>query len=185
LNRQGKYAEAVAMLGKLYQENTQLQAAWLPYAEALAETGKLKDAEKILRLILANPSLNDSAKATVHFRLGAVLNRQNRFSEAASELETSIKLEPNAVMAHLQLGGALIELKRLREAERELLRAYELGGSTAGAAQFLLGQVYYLGLKYEAALRAFEQYLKDVPNAPNAAQVRDFAEKIKAALKPK
>jgi tetratricopeptide (TPR) repeat protein len=184
LNRQGKHAQTVEMLGKLYQESTQLPAAWLPYGEALAETGKLKDAEKILRLILANANLNDSAKAEVHFRLGAVLNRQNRFSEAAAELERSIKIEPNTVMAHLQLGGALIQLKRLPEAERELLKAYELGGSSAGAAQFLLGQVYYLGLKYEAALSAFEQYLKDVPNAPNAAQVRDFAEKIKAALKP-
>ena len=160
LNRQGKHAEAAEMLGKLYQENPQLSGAQVPYAEALAETGKLPEA-------------------------GKVMNRENRFAEAAAELEKAIKLEPNTVMAHLQLGGALIQLKRLSEAERELLKAYELGGASAGAAQFLLGQVYYLELKYELAMRAFEQYLKDVPNGPNAGQVGEAIEKIKAVLKQK
>ncbi len=39
--------------------------------------------------------------------------------------------------------------------------------------------------KYELALRAFEQYLKDVPAAPNAAQIKEVIEKIKVALKGK
>lgn len=184
-NRQGKYAEAAGLLGKLYRENPQFTAARLPYAEALAETGKLTEAEGILRNALEDQSLRESTRAEAHFRLGAVLNRQNRFPEAAAELEKAIVLEPKTVMAHLQLGGALIQLGRLAEAERELLKAYELGGSSAGAAQFLLGQAYYMQLKYEPALRAFEQYLKDVPNAPNVASVRDLAEKIRAALKRK
>jgi tetratricopeptide (TPR) repeat protein len=185
LNRQGKHTEAGEILGQLYQENPQLGEAELPYADALAETGKLAEAEKVLRHALENTSLGNSAQAEAHFRLGAVLNRQNRFPEAVAELEKAIKLEPNAVMAHLQLGGALIQLKRLPQAERELLKAYELGGKSAGAAQFLLGQVYYLQLKYELALRAFAQYLKDVPNAPNAAEVNHDIEKIKTALKQK
>ena len=185
LNRQRKYAEAADILGKLYRENPELAAAGLAYAEALAEIGKLSEAEKVLRKLLEDAHLGTSDKAEAHFRLGAVLNRQNRFSEAVPELEKAVALAPKAVMAHLQLGGALIQLKRLPEAERELLKAYELGGTAAGAAQFLLGQVYYLEFKYELALRAFEQYLKDVPNAPNAAQVRADIEKIKATLKQK
>jgi len=183
LNRQGKHSEALQLLAKLYRENPQLTGTGVPYGEALAETGNLLDADKVLRHALDDKNLNKSVQAEAHFRLGAVLNRQGQFPEAAVELQKAIDLEPNTVMAHLQLGGALIQLKRLPEAERELLKAYELGGSSAGAAQFLLGQVYYLELKYESALPAFQQYLKDVPNAPNAAQVKDAIETIKAALK--
>lgn len=184
LNRQGKHAEAAEILGKLYQDNPRVTTALVPYAEALAETGKLVEAEKVLRHVFEDTQLKDSAQAEAHFKLGAVLNRQNRFPEAAAELQKAIKLEPNAVMAHLQLGGALIQLKRLPEAESELIKAYQLGGSSAGAAQFLLGQAYYLEVKYELAIKAFEQYLKDVPAAPNAAQVKDAIEKMRAAIKP-
>jgi Flp pilus assembly protein TadD len=185
LNRQGKYAEAAELLEKIQKDNTTLVGVRLPYAEALAGIGKLAEAENLLRTLVAEPNVAESIKAQAHFRLGALLNKQNKFAAAAAEFEQAIKLEPNTTMAHLQLGGALIELKRLPEAEKELLRAYELGGPTAGAAQFLLGQTYYLQLKYESAVRAFEQYLKDVPNAPNAAQVTDAIGRIKAALKQK
>lgn len=185
LNRQGKYAEAAELLEKIQKDNTTLVGVRLPYAEALAGIGKLAEAENLLRTLIAEPNVAESVKAQAHFRLGALLNKQNKFAEAVTEFEQAIKLEPKTTMAHLQLGGALIELKRLPEAEQELLRAYELGGPTAGAAQFLLGQTYYLQLKYELAVRAFEQYLTDVPNAPNAAQVTDAIGRIKAALKQK
>jgi TolA-binding protein len=65
-----------------------------------------------------------------------------------------------------------MQLQRLDRAESELLRAYELGGSAAGAAQLLLGHVYYQQRRLKDAERAFEQYLNDVPSAPNATQVR-------------
>jgi regulator of sirC expression with transglutaminase-like and TPR domain len=60
-----------------------------------------------------------------------------------------------------------------------------LGGKSVGTAQLLLGQLYYNQQKYEPALRAFEQFLADVPSAPNAAQVRQVIEQIKAMLKQK
>jgi tetratricopeptide (TPR) repeat protein len=182
LNRQGKFAEASQVLGRLFEESA-LPLARLPYGEALTETGKLNEAEKIFRAVAEDLNTADAVRAQAHFRLGALLNKQNRFSDAVPQFEQSIKLEPKMIMAHLQLGGALLQLKRFAEAERELLLAYELGGPSAGAAQFLLGEVFHAQGKYELAVKAFEQYLKDVPNAPNAAQVKEAIEKIKAALK--
>jgi tetratricopeptide (TPR) repeat protein len=82
----------------------------------------------------------------------------------------------------VQLGGALLQLKQLAAAERELKKAYELGGDSAGAAQLLLGETYHLQGKYALAIQAFEQYLKDVPNAPNAAQVKEAIDRMKTAL---
>ena len=89
---------------------------------------------------------------------------------------------PNAARIHLQLGGALLQLGRLDDAQRELSSAYRLGGPQMGGAQLLLGQIYFMEKKYESAQRAFEQYLIDVPNAPNATEVRAFIARIKTAL---
>ena len=46
----------------------------------------------------------------------------------------------------------------------------------------LLGETYHLQGKYDLAIRAFEQYIKDVPNAPNVAQVREAIDRMKTAL---
>ena len=58
------------------------------------------------------------------------------------------------------------------ERSQRCSRLYELGGSSAGAAQLLLGHLYYQQRRFKDAERAFQQYLKDIPTAPNAPQVR-------------
>jgi tetratricopeptide (TPR) repeat protein len=181
LIRLGKYAEAVDVLGRLYQETT-LPLARLPYAEALSETGHFSDAERILLAVCDDVNTADSIHAEARFRLGAIFNKQNRFVDAIRQFEEALKLQPDMVMAHVQLGGALLQLKQLAAAERELKKAYELGGDSAGAAQLLLGETYHLQGKYGLAIQAFEQYLKDVPNAPNAAQVKEAIDRMKTAL---
>jgi tetratricopeptide (TPR) repeat protein len=184
LNRMGKYSEAAEALGRIFRE-TALPIARLPYAEALTETAHYSDAEKILRAVCEDSNAAESIRAEAHFRLGALFNKQNRFADAVPQFEEALKLQPKMVMAHVQLGGALFQLKRLAEAEHALLKAYELGGTSAGAAQFLLGETYHSQGKYELAIQAFERYLKDVPNPPNAAQVREAIAKINTALKNK
>ena len=181
LIRLGKLNEAAEVLGRLYQETT-LPLARLPYAEVLTATGHFAEAETILRLVCDDANAADSIHAEARFRLGAIFNKQNRFADAVPEFEEALKLEPNMVNAHIQLGGALLQLKRAAEAERELKKAYELGGASAGAAQLLLGETYHAQGKYELAIRAFAQYLKDVPNAPNAAQVNEAIDRMKIAL---
>jgi outer membrane protein assembly factor BamD (BamD/ComL family) len=54
-----------------------------------------------------------------------------------------------------------------------------------GGAQLMLGQIYYMEKKYDRALVAFEQYVRDVPDAPNAAEVKGVIEKIKAVVNSK
>jgi len=181
LIRMGKQGEAADLLSRLYQE-TSLPLARLPLAEALSETGRFAEAEKILRIVCDDANAADSIHAEARFRLGAIFNKQNRFADAVTEFEEALRLEPNMVNAHMQLGGALLQLKRAAEAERELKKAYELGGVSAGAAQLLLGETYHLQGKYDLAIQAFEQYLKDVPAAPNVAQVREAIDRMKTAL---
>jgi tetratricopeptide (TPR) repeat protein len=185
LNRQGKYAEAAEVLGQLYRESPNFPGAGLTYADALVGVGQAQRAKQVLREALSGTGLDRAAQVEARYKLGMILSREENYADSAAELEKAAKIDPGAANVHLLLGGALTQLKRLPEAERELLRAYDLGGSRLGNAQLLLGQLYLTQQKLEPALRAFEQYLKDVPAAPNAGQVKSVIEKIRAALNQK
>ena len=172
LNRQRKFQEAIDILDPLYHEYHTVVEVNLAYAEALDGAKKFADAENVYRAVMAAHKIDEKIYNLVEFKLGVLLNRAGRFREAAAELENVVTRDATIVNAHLQLGGALMQLQRLDRAESELLRAYELGGPYAGAAQLLLGHVYYQQRRFKDAERAFEQYLTDVPAAPNATQVR-------------
>ena len=183
--RQKKYKEAIALLEQLRKENPNLIEARVPLADALMADGRLSDAESHLRAALSDEKLDRDTLGNAHYLLGLLLNRKEKFTDAVQQLTLAVKALPSAPRIHLQLGGALLQLKRLGEAERELITAYQLGGAEMGAAQLLLGQAYYMNKEYEKAMRAFEQYLTDVPGAPNAAEIRGVIEKIKSALNSK
>jgi Flp pilus assembly protein TadD len=180
--RQAKYKEAIDLLEQLHKDNPALLEVRVPLADALMATNRLDEAEGHLRAALADDKLDREVAGDAHYKLGLLLNRKQRFNEAVKELHIAAKVLPNSARIHLQLGGALVQGKQFDEAEHELLEAYRLGGAEMGAAQFLLGELYFLEKKYESAQRAFEQYLADVPKAPNAAEVRGVIERIKAAL---
>ena len=184
-NRQGRFDESIRVLDKLVKDQPSLSNARILLAEALLFSQQTDAAMEQLRLALADKNLESSLRADAHLRLGFLLSREERYAAAAPELEKAIAINPKVAQAHLYLGGALLNLKKMAEAEVALQKAYELGGSSVAGAQFYLGQLYYLQQKYELSQLAFEQYLKDMPDAPNAAQVRSLVEKIKAAMKEK
>jgi Flp pilus assembly protein TadD len=183
LHRRGKDKEAVQTLAPLYEKNRSLRGVVLSYADALLGVAEFAKAEQVLRLALNESTTDNSAQVDLHFKLGVVLNRQDRFDEAAAELKKAVTISDTAANAHLLLGATLLQLNRLDEAEKSLLRAYEVAGPGAGNAQMFLGQLYLMQQKPAAALKAFEQYLKDVPAGANAATIKAEIEKLKAVTK--
>jgi len=181
--RQGNASEAVTLFNQLLAEHPALSSARISYAEALSATQQWDEAEQQLREALKDTNLERADRANAHFKLGLKLNRDERYAAAAAELEKALALSPGSASARLYLGAAYMQLKKAPEAERELLKAYELGGKAVGSAQFLLGQLYHGQQKYELALKAFEQYLADIPTASNAAQVRQVVERLKKEAK--
>jgi Flp pilus assembly protein TadD len=182
LTKQHKFKEALDVLEPLYEENHGMLEVRLAYARALEGAGQLSDAEKIYRSTLESKNLPPATQADMHFCLGVVLNRQRKFGAAVTELQKAIALD-DAANSHLQLGAALMLLEQPSAAEHELLRAYELGGQSAGAAQLLLGNLYYAQQRFSDAQRALEQYLKDVPSAPNAPQITRVIADLKTRSK--
>jgi superkiller protein 3 len=184
-NHQGKFGEAVKVLDKLAKEQPSLASARVQLAEALVGLAQTDAAAEQLRLALADKNLDSATQADAHFKLGMLLNREERYTAAMAEFEKAIAINPQAANAYLYLGGAQLQLKKMVEAEASLLKAYELGGNRVAGAQLFLGQLYFMQQKFELSQRAFEQYLKDMPNAPNAGQVKAAIEKVKAAMKQK
>lgn len=183
LHRQGKDKDAVKVLELLYAKERSLKGLALSYADALLGVAELAKAEQVLRAALSESTNDNSAQVDLHFKLGVVLNRQDRFESAAEELKKAVTINDSAANAQLLLGATLLQLNRLDETEKPLLRAYEVAGPGAGNAQMFLGQLYLMQQKPAAALKAFEQYLKDVPAAPNAVQIKAEIERLKVVTR--
>lgn len=183
--RLGNYTQAVAILGQLHRENQSNPEVRIALADALIALNRLDEAEPHLRTALLDSRLGRSAGGDAHYRLGLLLNKKGKYEAAVVELSQAAEAIPNAPRTHLQLGGALLQLGRLDDSERELTTAYRLAGAQLGGAQLMLGQIYFMEKRYPNALSAFEQYLTDVPQAPNAVEVRGVIERIRAALPQK
>lgn len=183
LHRQGHDKEAIKILALLYEKDRSLKGLALSYADALVGVADLAKAEQVLRAALSESTNDTSAQVDLHFKLGVVLNRRDQFEQAAEELKKAVTINDSAANAQLLLGATLLQLNRLDESEKSLLRAYEIAGPGAGNAQMFLGQLYLMQQKPAAALKAFEQYLKDVPAAPNAVQIKAEIDRLKTATK--
>jgi Flp pilus assembly protein TadD len=183
LEKEGKYQEALEVLEPVYNENHSMLEVRMTYATALERAGRIDDAQKLYYSITDSTNLPATVRADAYFGLGLILNRQGKYLDAIVQLQKSIRLVPNVSNSHLQLGAALLQVKQLPEAEQELLTAYELGGKAAGAAQLMLGEIYYAQKRFAESERAFGQYLKDVPAAPNAAQIAQWIADIRVSRK--
>jgi tetratricopeptide (TPR) repeat protein len=167
LSAEGNGIESIAALKRAIAIYPNYLAAHNDLGAQLLEQGELAQAENELQAALKidpkafNPQLN----------LGIVLLRQNKFSESLAALDKALSIEPAAPAAHLYAGMASIKLDDTARGEKELNAAYDLGGSPYAVALLHLGKLYLKRGEREMALKSFESYLRESPNAPDAAQI--------------
>ncbi|HST52961.1 MAG TPA: tetratricopeptide repeat protein [Pyrinomonadaceae bacterium] len=173
--KDGKPDEAVAHLRRALEIYPDYLKAHNDLGTYFLSQGKLDDAAGELRAAVRidpkafNPRLN----------LGIVLVEKRDFRDASETLESALSLDATSPAAHLYAGLANLGLKSFDRAEKEFSAAYELGGSRYALAQFQLGRIYMGRGENERALRAFETYLHDEPNASNADEVRLLIAKLR------
>jgi tetratricopeptide (TPR) repeat protein len=167
-SKEGKTEEAITHLRKAIELYPAYLMARNDLGALLLEQGRLPEAEVELR-----QAVSIDAKAFYPcLNLGIVLVQQQRFSEAVDMLRKALALEGTSPVAKLYLGQALAGLKDLTGAVQELKAAHELGGPAYAVALFRLGEIYLSMGDRQRALKAFERYLSEAPNAANAAEAQ-------------
>jgi len=92
--RRGEYDTAMTAVMKAVELNSYSPDAELLYGSLLKRAGKFPEAEK--QLLKANEA-SKGTNSRVHFELALLYgNEMKRYAEAAKELKTFLKLEPNA-----------------------------------------------------------------------------------------
>lgn len=168
--REKRIEEAIGELLKAIAIYPHYLVAHNDLGALLLGQGKLDAAAEALRAAIEidqnsfNPRLN----------LGIVLVQQHDFEAAKEMLKVAERLDPQSPAVRLYAGMALVGTGDLEAAEKELKTAYTLGGSPFALALFHLGQLYMTRDEREMALSSFAAYLRETPNAANAAQVRQL-----------
>jgi Flp pilus assembly protein TadD len=164
----GKAAEAVAHFQKAVALHPDYVAARNDLGTQLLALGRLEEAEEQLR----EAARLDPKAFNPRLNLAIVYVGRGRFVEAAEAAGQALALNPTSPAARLYAGIAHLGLEDSEKAETELTTAYRLGGAPFGLAQFHLGQLYLNKGERALALKAFETYLRDMPDAANAEQVK-------------
>jgi tetratricopeptide (TPR) repeat protein len=177
----GKYAEALASLGKAI-------AAYPQYASALALKGIVlermgqRDAARAAYQLAVTA---DPAYAKPLVQLAGMAAEDQNPTEAARWAAMVNRLAPGAYPdMYLIEGGAYCDLNRYDDAEKAAREgiAADPRGAYPGLRR-LMGEVLYRKRSYAAALDMFEQYLKEAPQAADIVSVQGRVQSCKRLVK--
>jgi tetratricopeptide (TPR) repeat protein len=116
-------------------------------------------------------SIQISPKAETQFSLALALEQKGRISEAMGHYQESLKINPNYIMAHVNLGSLLYRAGRVDEAAVHYLRAIQI--QPDAMAYFNLGVIYQERGQWDEAIRAYQEALKLNPKQAGARENLD------------
>ena len=127
--------------------STKLAEGWSPVLQE-----DMPQAEQLLAEALEKGSA--SSRAEAHFTLGVLRQMQNRLSEARSEFETAITVDPNNARASLHLGETLLYLGQPEAAIPPLEQSIRLApdGRNIAVAYWILGTSQLLSGRADRAI---------------------------------
>lgn len=126
----------------------------------------------------------NSKFALPHINLGMLMVSQKRFDEAVASLEVGNGNDDSYPMGHLNLGLALMMKPQpeLDRAEREFLRTLEMGKKDFVHVRKYLFNLNVRRQEMGKAAEQLEAYLREVPDAPDATDVRLMLDKVKKSI---
>lgn len=173
-------------IGKL-QEALQLFPSYYLALERLGlehvKLGKYDAAREYLSKAL---EIN-STGASCLYAMGVIHYQSKQWPEAIDVLRRALVLapdSPNVAFEHFYLGLALIKIGKGMDAESHLKRSYEVGGNSIPADVHMhLAQQYSNNKKYKEAADELELFLKKVPDARDAENIRNIIKKLREKAK--
>ncbi len=119
-----------------------------------------------------------------HVNLGFLHLLQREYEAALAHLQQAVTLDPANWSARMLHGIALMQTGDLERAENELQRALSLGPPpTASIVRLHLANLFLRRGEYARALEQSEKYLEEVPNATNAAEIRERVKKLRELVR--
>lgn len=116
--------------------------------------------------------------------LGIALMGLGERERAAEALTASLALDETNWSAHLYLGYALVDVKD-QEAEPHFWRALQINEREAAPAHLALARLAHRYGFFKEAVEQLEAYLRVVPDAHDAGDVRKLAERLRKQIPPK
>ena len=108
--------------------------------------------------------------------------RLGKFKDAETSLRASLKAKPDTSVSFYYLGRTLNKLNRNEEAETALLTCLKMGPDDFKEAHRVLAAIYLDRGELARVVEELETYLKVVPTAPDADNLRKVIEQSKRAL---
>ncbi len=116
----------------------------------------------------------------LYHAFGLVLYEQKKYAMAVRVFEAGEQLDPQNAEARLMRGAALIDVGQLDEAESELKDADRLSSRKLVLVHIQLARLYEKRGESGRAADELERYLRQNPNAENAAAIREAVKKLRA-----
>jgi Flp pilus assembly protein TadD len=113
---------------------------------------------------------------------GIALYRLGKFKDAESSFRATLKVKSDSPVSHYYLGRTLNKLGRNEEAETAFLTCLKMSPDDFKEAHRILAAIYLDRGALPRVIEELETYLKVVPTAPDADNLRKVIEQSKRAL---
>ena len=110
---------------------------------------------------------------------GITVFRLKCYADAETLLRGAIAVKDPSPVAHYYLGRTLINLQKFDGAETELNLAIKIGGDAMNEGHRMLANLFIAKGDDEQAVKELELYLRLVPEAPDAANLRKANSQLK------
>lgn len=173
-----KYAQAEKELRKAVGAYPQFATAWSLLAEVHRSQNQFSDArEEYGRAIAADPQY-----VSPYFGLAVIAVNDKNWEDTVKYTAQAIKLNATAFpLAYMYNGAANFYLGHLEIAEESARQFQQLDSKHLHPeSAVLLSNILVARHDYDGAAQQLEDYLRLVPNAPNAAEVKNQLQQLKS-----
>jgi tetratricopeptide (TPR) repeat protein len=161
------FQQAISLAPGYYEAHYQLAMAYL----SLGNTG---EAEKSFRTSI---TVSGDKYGEADVRLGAILLDQGNSNKGEKAIRRGLQLSPNFWLGHYELGRALLNQKRIREAQDSAEHARLLAPGTPIVYR-LLANIHLQQKDYPALLQDIDEYLTLDPNSPAGLRAKELRDQI-------
>lgn len=173
-----KFSQARDELVKAVQLNASSTSALLLLARAQFS---LRDYDQAEKNMLAVIKMGGPDTPNAYKMLGVLCDEKGDNARTAEYLEKYLSFPSNDkdVAALVRLSRAQIKLRKLDEAEKNLIKAVGIGGKENSTAHRYLGALYIEKKEPNRAISHLEKYLELVPGAKDAERIRQMIDDLR------